>query len=1509
MAEKLKNYKNLTHEQKVKAEQEFMSKVKKTLKVDNDKLTASKARRNSARDERKSAANIGYVGIGMLALVFGTVFIMDLGALKRDALILMANLKDGFGRLHDCTVKRFRKKRRQPFGLTYQSTQMPYYDFPACDGGGRLQVAFPPSIIKDIGEHLARTNDLNGFLYIQSECRGHYTVISTQWREHNSVTSPHSAIDDSVTIPHSAVNITIRARTAVDGKGQNSIQTDISCTAISEEKAQLIAAVLFGVVLHKALGVNTTYVVALLGQDLQNGSSSAKIEYQLVIVNEESTDIRVEIRDISGLIEELDVNISSTAIYTVDQKMGMNGSEFSNKSLLVHSENGKFVLQVFTKRNDYVEGLLAIPVQRMTGPNQNASTPIYDHVVATFCAVGGYCQIAIAAAENNTEVFIDIPTNVEEIAFCNQSSYYRSKFDKRITMNQFDALQLETTFDLTGTVIFSYKPIAVFVGSRNVTNGNITAHTMEQLVPTSHWGKEFVVQNLGSNGYGDILKIVSHFSSTTVTMSGFPAFNITERYHTVTRRLDKGMRSHIQASHPIQVIQITGLTYATDGETSALSMTVVPSIQNALQKFTVACQEDTPAQFHIVTEKDSCLETSAAGEKYPKNSKNYGCEKPVYESRMKYTKFMIGTINVNIKEHVVDVTNDKSDVSGILKCGQTATMPIGVFYNKDVTGTIPASIPEYQGGTCYEGGKARTQFFPKSTTAGPYILDLTDYAEHVLKLRVQVCGSADLRFMNSDNVIDVMLSYEGIRIASCSPDCEYQNTTNFTNDSFNAEAGKDCTSDMSFFWFWHTGSTFCLGTGYKHQKDKCEKEADNTDNTNNIVRINIENPFDKVSMIGTFANASFNWDLIHVDGCKEYDSGWRCADKFVNCSQYDEGFCTDQKNSGFASFYCAKFCGKCFPDSYGKKFILRIPDKLFGSSFAACRIVVSPLNKLTNVAVYSDSYMKTGNVRHGTRYYKTGERSFDCTDSDTKYVATYTILSDDDVAVIVLIQLDGKIQSCRGYPVDTYGTEFMVVEYGKKESKQCTFLSEHDDVSYVAYYSMNSVHGEVDSANVILGPLSRLQAQNKNDMSGTEFVFNKPSAVFCGDLFPKAVGNQYNQLLPTNTWSTEYVVPAFDVEAVNRLFDGKLFIVSNADNTIVNISGGFDAIHAIYNRGDKIEQEIDVGAAYKIKSSENIGVGLYLYDPADPTKASFNMLVPARSFHDTVLTFVPNNVLKCIDFDVTEIKTYFVNRNLNSTIVSKEADDTDPFYRHVSIDSSVYEMTVVQSGTEKWFVVPGNVKSAVIQNPKENLCHISAASQNDGKDNDCDGLIDEDGYYGDKYGVYKQDHDLDGGFGEDYGGDLVSNLAVVQTPKEPECIEIKKVEGQCWKACRCSCSMAEKLKNYKNLTHEQKVKAEQEFMSKVKKTLKVDNDKLTAAKARRNSARDERKSAANIGYVGIGMFALVFGAVFIMDLGALKRDALILMANLKDGFGRLHDCTVKRFRKKKRQPINNTNVE
>ena len=153
---------------------------------------------------------------------------------------------------------------------------------------------------------------------------------------------------------------------------------------------------------------------------------------------------------------------------------------------------------------------------------------------------------------------ITYPRKMEEVTFCygtNGDYLYKSSTDSDsvIFLEPWHAVQIETPSDLTGTHIYSWEPITVFAGSHNVSNDDVTAHTIEQLPTSSHWGREYVVTNLGETGYGDIIKIASNWANNEITMKGFPSFKLSSSDHVVTKRLGKGMTSYIKAKNPIQV--------------------------------------------------------------------------------------------------------------------------------------------------------------------------------------------------------------------------------------------------------------------------------------------------------------------------------------------------------------------------------------------------------------------------------------------------------------------------------------------------------------------------------------------------------------------------------------------------------------------------------------------------------------------------------------------------------------------------------------------------------------------------------------------------------------------------------------------------------------------------------------------------------------------------------------------------------------------------------------------
>ena len=250
----------------------------------------------------------------------------------------------------------------------------------------------------------------------------------------------------------------------------------------------------------------------------------------------------------------VDVTIHEKKSKILDHRaFALNGSEISNKTLIVSTSDGFFLLQVFVKDTSApgsYEGFLGVPIEQMLRLESNIS--VYEYIVATVCSAGGYCQFAISALSNNTQISIVFPEYLPEITICIGYLKFTTQGSTTITLHQFDAVQFESTLDFTGTHIYSYKPIAVFVGSRKRVSGD-PSHTIEQLVPSTHWGQEVIVK--ASSTETLLLKIVSNYPNTLVHLDGSDKdFVITEQYQTVVRQLDSnGYAMVIKANQTIQV--------------------------------------------------------------------------------------------------------------------------------------------------------------------------------------------------------------------------------------------------------------------------------------------------------------------------------------------------------------------------------------------------------------------------------------------------------------------------------------------------------------------------------------------------------------------------------------------------------------------------------------------------------------------------------------------------------------------------------------------------------------------------------------------------------------------------------------------------------------------------------------------------------------------------------------------------------------------------------------------
>ena len=93
------------------------------------------------------------------------------------------------------------------------------------------------------------------------------------------------------------------------------------------------------------------------------------------------------------------------------------------------------------------------------------------------------------------------------------------------TLNDLGILQLSSHGDLTGTAIYSNKPISVFSGNDCAFVASKVQEQfygpcgdlIEQIPPVDEWGREFVATNYGDESTGKTLRIVAGFHATSVT--------------------------------------------------------------------------------------------------------------------------------------------------------------------------------------------------------------------------------------------------------------------------------------------------------------------------------------------------------------------------------------------------------------------------------------------------------------------------------------------------------------------------------------------------------------------------------------------------------------------------------------------------------------------------------------------------------------------------------------------------------------------------------------------------------------------------------------------------------------------------------------------------------------------------------------------------------------------------------------------------------------------------------
>lgn len=197
-----------------------------------------------------------------------------------------------------------------------------------------------------------------------------------------------------------------------------------------------------------------------------------------------------------------------------------------------------------------------------------------------------YSEFGIAATQNGTTVTITPKVDAQ--------GGHPAGTPYNVAMNQGDAYQLKSEVaqtDLSGSVITSDKPIAVFAGHEcaNIPDANTFAcdHVVEEMPPTSTWGTSFGTVPLKTRTGGDTFRILAAQDATQVSING--AVVATLNRGEIHQQLIDGV-STITADKPVLVAQYSNGTTFDNATSDPFEMLISP-LEQFLQGSTVS----TPA--------------------------------------------------------------------------------------------------------------------------------------------------------------------------------------------------------------------------------------------------------------------------------------------------------------------------------------------------------------------------------------------------------------------------------------------------------------------------------------------------------------------------------------------------------------------------------------------------------------------------------------------------------------------------------------------------------------------------------------------------------------------------------------------------------------------------------------------------------------------------------------------------------------------------------------------------
>lgn len=245
----------------------------------------------------------------------------------------------------------------------------------------------------------------------------------------------------------------------------------------------------------------------------------------------------------SNFQEEFSVTPGETTTITLpSESFEMNKSdEVENKGIHIVAKK-EITVYGLNKQSYTTDGYLALPTDVLGTSYINLGYQNTDVVNST--------QFGIVASEDGTTVTI-VPSR--------NTGMHAAGMPYVISLNQGQTYMLRNEdaapADLSGSIITSNKPIAVFGGMQcaNIPANYVACdYLVEQLPPTTAWGKNFISVPLKTRQNGDTFRFLASADNTSIEINGRLLVTLNKGQYYETMLMGA---SQIKANNPIMVAQ------------------------------------------------------------------------------------------------------------------------------------------------------------------------------------------------------------------------------------------------------------------------------------------------------------------------------------------------------------------------------------------------------------------------------------------------------------------------------------------------------------------------------------------------------------------------------------------------------------------------------------------------------------------------------------------------------------------------------------------------------------------------------------------------------------------------------------------------------------------------------------------------------------------------------------------------------------------------------------------